>query len=293
MNYLDQWRAISSRIRGLMRAAEVDANLHAASPSGSYPRWPQLRRQNRLILEEIEKYVEAFSDSIPPKALTAIRDLISEAGPKIRDDSGHGALQAERVRAGVLILGAFETEITFLLVDEQEAIRLRSERAFQHLQRSIVADEDFQSKWVEAYKNGEIACERLGHIHLLLHGIWAFKAGANGGITDLVFQEPVRDLSDEKPYADGIVLTEWKKAKTPEEAASKFEEARYQARDYSQGIMGGAELTAYRYAVVVTEAQVPIPKDLHEDGFVWRHINIAVKPLSPSQVSRKKPAKAG
>jgi hypothetical protein len=37
-----------------------------------------------------------------------------------------------------------------------------------------------------------LACEKLAGVHLLLHGIWAFKVHAAGERTDLVFPQPSR-----------------------------------------------------------------------------------------------------
>ena len=70
-------------------------------------------------------------------------------------------------------------------------IRTRSERAFAHLQRHFVADAECRDKWTSAFTDGEVACEALRALHLLLHGLWAFKVDNAGARTDLVFQEPL------------------------------------------------------------------------------------------------------
>ena len=132
-------------------------------------------------------------------------------------------------------------------------------------------------------EEGEVACEKLGAVHLLLHGIWAFKVDAAGARTDLVFQEPAGDLTNEQRYVDGFVLTEWKRASSEENARQRFEEARLQAGRYAQGALAGSELTGYRYAVVVSRQRVEIPSDLREGEVVYQHINIAVDPQLPSQ----------
>ncbi len=127
-----------------------------------------------------------------------------------------------------------------------------------------------------------MACEKLGAVHLLLHGIWAFKVDAAGARTDLVFQEPA-SLEGVQRYAAGLVLTEWKKAVVTAEVNQRFQEARSQAKRYSQGSLLGSELTSYRYAVVVSERQVEVPNDLKEGNVIYRHINIAVDPQVPSR----------
>jgi hypothetical protein len=148
----------------------------------------------------------------------AIDDFVARTGSLITDENGTPDSKQERVWAALVSLAAFETEMSFILSDVQESIHVRSERAFLHLQRSIVADADFRAKWVSAFDNGEVACEKLGAVHLLLHGIWAFKVDAAGARTDIVYQEPINDPNNLQRYADGIVLTEWKKAKTEGES---------------------------------------------------------------------------
>ena len=84
------------------------------------------------------------------------------------------------------------------------------------------------------------------------------------------------------------VLTEWKNAETSTEAIEKFEEARRQAARYAQGPLATTELRRYRYAVIVTPSRVDVPPDATEGGVVYRHVNVAVAPASPSQGARKK-----
>jgi hypothetical protein len=170
----------------------------------------------------------------------------------------------------------------FLSSFRPAGMRARSERAFAHLQRSIVADTAFREKWQSAFKEGEVACERLGGAHLLLHGIYAFKINAEGERTDLVFRDLAGDLADEQRYADGLVLTEWKVAVSDVEAAKQFVAARTQAGRYAKGALGGSELAGYRYLIVVSNEPVQIRADITEDAVVYRHVNIAVQPRTPS-----------
>jgi hypothetical protein len=181
------------------------------------------------------------------------------------------------------MLGGLESEISYALSDVQEVIRVRSERAFAHLQRSIVADPDIGAKWLRAFEAGEVACEKLGGTHLLLHGIFAFKVNAEGERTDLVFPDILNDLTEKQRYADGFILTEWKKAKDEKEAGKQFAHARAQAARYASGVLGGTELGGYRYLVVVTRTHVTVPGDIVERNVTYRHINIAVSPQPPSK----------
>lgn len=283
MNYFDQWKALSGRIRGLMQAGQLHANFLAVRSSDSYSRARRLREHCVSVLSAIQLFRDRFCKSLPPSALAAIDDFVGRNGTLINETPTSHDLQQEQVWAALVLLTAFETEISFLLSDVQESIRARSERAFAHLQRSIVADRLFREKWQTAYGEGEVACEKLGAVHLLLHGIWAFKVDTAGARTDLVFQEPASDLSNAQRYANGFVLTEWKKASPGDTSGRSFEEARLQAHRYSQGALAGSELTGYRYAVVVSRHQLDVPDDLIEDVVVYRHINIAVDPRIPSR----------
>jgi hypothetical protein len=174
--------------------------------------------------------------------------------------------------------------MSFLLADTQEIIRARSERAFLHLQRLLAVDDDVRTKWKAAFERGEVSCEKLGAVHLLWHGIFAFKVDATGGRTDLVFAEPIDVSAAAQRGVEGFVLTEWKVA-DEENAATRFGQARSQAELYQQGPLVGIELTGYRYVTAVSLTDLPrktVPDDTVIGGVVYRHISIAIKPKTSS-----------
>jgi hypothetical protein len=245
MNYTDQWKALSGRIHGLIQAGTLYAQYLHVRSSDSYGSSKRLREQSKDVLNEILALQAGFRESLPLTAIAAIDKFVTTSGKLITDAADIYDAAQEQVWAFLVALAAFEAELSFFLSDNQESIRTRSERAFHHLQRSIVADEDFRRKWQNAFEAGEVPCERLGAVHLLLHGIWAFKVDAVGARTDLVFQEPA-ELRGVQRYAAGLVLTEWKKAATANEADQRFQEARSQAKRYSQGPLLGTELTHLR-----------------------------------------------
>ena len=283
MTYQDQWKALSSRIRGLMQAGQLHAQFLAIREGDPHGGGKYLGEQSEAVLSALNGFRDRFRQELSPTALASIDKHVASIGGVIGGTGRGPGFNRERVWVALVQLSAFETEMTFILSDVQEVIRARSERAFSHLQRLIVADTAFRDKWNKAFDDGEEACEKLGAVHLLWHGIWAFKVGAAGARTDLVFQEPAGDLVDEQRYSDGIVLTEWKKANPKDNAQKRFDQARSQAQRYAQGVLAGSELTAYRYAVVVSRQQVSVPDDLTEGGVVYRHINVAVDPRTPSR----------
>lgn len=286
MSYMNQWLPISVHIKAYMESAKLFALMLSSSsrdPMGGHKR---LREQGLRIIEEILNFQRENKNQLPQTANDLIESLDNKAGSIFRSTAA-----IERpVLSAMIMLGAFGTELTYLLVDKQESIKALSERAFEHLQRSIVADKDYRNKWIKAFdEKTEPACEKLGGVHLLLHGIFAFKAHGEKGRTDLVFQDKITGnrLHPDR-FAEGIVLTEWKVSRKAEEAEEKFREARDQAKDYSQGVLGGIDLTSYRYAIVVSKKQVAIPEDLKEGNVIWRHINIAVDPDVPAVASKKR-----
>jgi hypothetical protein len=244
-----------------------------------------LRDQCVQVRDALASFRDKFRKALAPTTLEALDSFIDDLGKLLADNSSSSDTREELLQASLLKLGAFEGQMTFLLADVQELIRSRADRAFEHLQRSIVADPDFRAKWQAAYGDGERACEQLGAVHLLLHGIWAFKVDAAGERTDLVYQEPIVDFDTVLQTADGLVLTEWKKAAKSSDAKHCFEDARRQAKRYAKGSLAGIELTRYRYAVVVSKNHVDVPANVHEDGIEYRHVNIAVDPKTPSRKS--------
>lgn len=156
-----------------------------------------------------------------------------------------------------------------------------------------MADPDIRDKWQRAFKKGETHCEKLGAVHLLSHGIWAFKAHGEKGRTDLVMNEPITDTSMIEKTSTALVLTEWKKyngndnKRENESLQDTILSAQVQARNYSSGVLGGVELVGYRYIVVVSEKSLPAEffgdkPGSPDDGVIYRHINIPVNPATPS-----------
>jgi hypothetical protein len=280
----DQWAAISARIRGLADAARLFSQFQGVSRSDSYGGGRSLSEQYLSVYQSLEQFRDGFQPSLPTGVFDTISQFLSRHGSLFTDQSGTRNLRRERAEAALLFLVALELEVSFLLANSAEIIRARSERAFAHLQRLIVADPSIRAVWQSAHADGEVACERLGAAHLLWHGIYAFKVNATGERTDLVFQEPVA-VGELSRYSDGLVLTEWKRSTSPSDVEDRFGEARRQAARYAEGALAGLELASHRYAIVVSREQVFVPADRQEGDISYRHINIAVAPTPPSRAS--------
>jgi hypothetical protein len=226
--FVETWRAIADRIHGLAEAAR----LHKTYAQDSFGRVRHLRSNTDKVLSDLHSFQEQFQHAIPPEAIAAIDNLTKTTADLLSMASSGGPpeLRDEAVFTTLFQLSTFTTEMALILANIQWPLRALAERAFQHLQRLIVVDAQFREKWRSALDHSELECEKLGAVHLLWHGIWAFKVDAQGGRTDLVFQQPSGTLNSEQQYAEGFVLTEWKTASSTEEAAAKCQEARDQAK---------------------------------------------------------------
>lgn len=283
MDWRSDWLALHNRIEGVEKS--FDLYLHSLKVSNEDPygvRKKVFRPAFHSIAGAIRHFRAVHAKSLPSTAVEGIDRFLSDHGKMIEnlelDNYGH-------LVACVTALSGFRGELRFLLTDRSASLLRQTERAIAHLQRTLVADPPAQAKWREAYTSGEIACERLGAVHLLLHGIWAFKTSAAGERTDLIYGEPVRE--DSIAAAEGLVLTEWKLVRMTSEVDSKLSEAEAQAALYSAGILGGLELADSRFIIAVSLDRLPMPADEVRAGVVYRRRNIAVAASTPSVTARK------
>ena len=154
-------------------------------------------------------------------------------------------------------------------------------RAFLHLQRSIVADPVIRERWRQAFAGTERECETLGSLHLLQHGIWAFKASGRGEATDLIYDEPRLIETDERRASAGIVLTEWKKVNSLTELDAKAQAALGQARRYESDILAGIDIASTRYLVMISEDMMPMPSRVIDGDLTYEYRHVAVNPSTP------------
>jgi hypothetical protein len=278
---------LATQIKSLQRAGEVYGVFQSYHQEDTYSAGTFLREQCGALIQSLEQFRHDFADSLPSAAIARIDHFLGTRLVRAAKDASTEQIGA--ARGALVALAAFEAEITFLLAGRQEQIRARSERALLHLQRTLAVDPDVSVKWRKAFEKNEVACERLGSVHLLSHGIYAFKVDAAGARTDLVFNEPPSDVLLTQAV-EGMVLTEWKIAEDAKGAISAVREARVQADLYSQGALAGLELRSHRYIIVVTLKELPSntlgPDDRTANGVINRHVNIVIEPDVPSKASK-------
>ena len=282
MNWRTEWKAISDRISGISTAGLLFLQFwsnKASDPYGSIKE--ELLPQAQKVFNSIEQFLKVSEAHLPITAVDCAKRFIKSKDTLFSADNPG---DCPRLQAVLTKLLSFQTEFTYQISDISAFTRRLVERAFTHLNRSIIADSTIKEKWEAAYSQGEPSCEKLGDAHLLLHGIWAFKASAKGERTDLVLGEPLEDLSQVENTAEAMVLTEWKIVRNSKnELEEKTSQALKQAKRYSAGILAGFELASYRYLVIISRDVLDMPQDIRDNDTIYRYINVAVDPKTPSK----------
>jgi len=289
MNWLIDWQAISVQIKGLLDAGSFFYSaLHNSSEDSRSVKRKVLLPNAEKIVGNLKDFSARYKSELPKVAVECLNSFMDK--PEMKESGffkPESLLESGNVQFALTSLAAFQSEFNYLIADTEFIARRLTERAFIHLQRSIVVDEAIREKWKRAFETHETKCEKLGALHLLSHGIWAFKADATGGETDIILNEPLTSLSNIESTADALVLTEWKLVKTQSELDAKIQEAQRQAEIYSSDVLGGMKLRNYRYLVMVSENRIEMPADIIKGLTKYRHINIAVDPGSPSAEAKK------
>jgi hypothetical protein len=284
VNWIERWQAISARIAGLIESGELLVRLYALQQAntGMVRRIMQELAQTH---QELVLLLEDCESDMPPLAATALREYCRDP---ISPDAGSSG---DAVELQPLVkLQLLRTRFNYLIRDSEIESRNATELAFEHLQRLIAVDLQVREKWIAAFKAGETSCEKLGSVHLLAHGIWAFKVKGGRAETDLVYGEAEPRLTSDarRRVARAMVLTEWKIVRDAERAGVKAREAREEAKEYTVGILGDLELKRTRYVVLVACRQQQLLSDVYENGVCYRHILLAVDPEVPSKSARRR-----
>jgi len=229
------------------------------------------------------KNLSVYKSSMQLAALSAL-ERFTEWWEKTKSLNVRGF---DGVMAYTTVLASFRSEFDHLFMEHDSIIRSRVTRAFLHLQRSLVVDDTLREKWLAAFEDHETACEELGAVHLLSHGVYAFKASATGGRTDLILGQDFVVDDGILAGSDGLVLTEWKRVHKQAEAEANRLAATNQAKLYADGPIAGFELTTERYLVLVSKTEFGVTTVEQDGAILYRTISIILDPDVPSRAARK------
>jgi hypothetical protein len=284
-----EWKAISSRIAGIVDASAFLFRNSLADKRG-HGKSTQVLIRNCDETAKSTIDLQRYGESLPMKANEALRrfeSVWSTAFWGARGPSHQPGLEFQLLEERVVLLASIRSELDHLLADQNAIIRSHVKRAFQHLDRSLVADSELRQKWLRAFSEGETACEKLGAAHMLLHGIWAFKANSARQRTDLVLGNTL-DVDDEViGAARGLVLTEWKLVRREDKPEEVRKIAKAQASLYAGGGLAGFELESERYLVLIAEQEFDAPKDENEGSVSYKVISLVLNRKTPSDAAKQ------
>jgi hypothetical protein len=279
-----EWDRLSARIAAITGAAAflaLSVTTIKSQPVATNTLIQNCEQTARLLGELLSRYRNALPEPAR-EALARFQTLWNGANL----DGSFGA--DPKLQAYVVVLASIRSELDQLFADHNQILRSHVKRAFEHLRRSLIVDIDLRKKWVTAFKTkGETSCERLGGVHLLLHGIWAFKVSAAGERTDLVLGTRLAIVDNVAESALGLALTEWKVVRNPDSADQAKAEAKHQAKRYAEGSLSGFELRSDRYLVLVGRDEFPVPADETEGAITYRVVPIVLEPKTPSESARR------
>lgn len=275
MDASEQWQAIVARIQGLLGALEA---LGAGNAFSSIIEEHYLVPCAKRLVAEVRSFGQEHRDLLTPGAKETLELSLAHLGAL-----GGPNPQAGYVASRIAVLGTLATELAYYLRGVDARAVPIIERAFLHLQRSLVVDAELRARWRAAFAVNETRCEQLGGTHLLLHGIYAFKTWATGERSDLVLGGKLSIDTALQRAILALVLTEWKLLRAGERPEDRFNEALKQARRYASGHLSGFELERFRYLVLVSEDRCALPDDIVEGSVIYRHINVAINPSVPSK----------
>ena len=96
MSYAAQWKALSSRIHGLVQAGKLDALYSSVGGSNAYGTTQCIIDQAKSILTGIEYFRDSLQDSITPTAKSAASRFIQDTAMLIRNDAGTRELKQQQ-----------------------------------------------------------------------------------------------------------------------------------------------------------------------------------------------------
>jgi len=115
-NALEHWQALSRRIQGLVTAGRL------CKPNDSYSTLQKLREHAKKIVKDLETFKERYKLSLSPSAVCAIDFCTSKrvdisAAKLLHEKGGIPSLRDDQVWSALVMLAAFETEMTFIMSD--------------------------------------------------------------------------------------------------------------------------------------------------------------------------------
>lgn len=153
MNWQFEWQALSARIQGILDAGSFFYKaLHHSSEDARSVKKKVLLRNAEKIIKNLKEFHNKYQTGFPQSASDCLNSFLNQQEFTSRDFfSPSRNFESANVQFSLTSLAAFQSEFNFIIADTQFIARRITERAFIHLQRCIVVDEDVRQKWITAF----------------------------------------------------------------------------------------------------------------------------------------------
>ncbi|MBV8756316.1 MAG: hypothetical protein JO257_03510 [Deltaproteobacteria bacterium] len=277
MHWRDEWRQLSMRMNAWRSVAET----FLANQPGLINDWKQLAPVSDALVRDAQQLMLRVRRLVLPEPF---RSQLKEALERTDGLSRH-VEGPNGVLHQLLVHAALRAPVDEAYLNNDEQRRALVERAFLHLNRTLSIDDTARERWRDAF-TFETRCEKLGALHLLSHGVYAFKAEAGSGRTDLVLGTPLH-VGDDVRSASMLVLTEWKLVRPGDDPNEIARVGRRQVERYSHVELSGFELRDARYVVLVSPLPLPMPATETVGSVMYKYINVVIEPPRPSDWARR------
>lgn len=138
MSWVTEWSALSNRIQGMIDAAHFHFLTVRDPRTENHAVFLHvLKPHSEEIYNAIQTYLDTYRSSLSSAEIDSIQRFNKAWSNLLREASW---TKLSDIQSAMALLASFKSEFSFHMADVQAISRRLTERAFVHLQRSIVAD---------------------------------------------------------------------------------------------------------------------------------------------------------
>lgn len=142
-----EWDRLSKLISGFLETRQF--YLNGSDKSSFINGRRQLDKTWKVIVNGLDTFLKRHKMVLPEEATQSLGVFLGDASGSLLPDPWELYPMGDRF----LALASIRSALDFHLADFSLFARRLSERAFSHLRRSIVVDEEVRLKWQRAYRS--------------------------------------------------------------------------------------------------------------------------------------------
>lgn len=153
MNWVTDWNALCSRLQGLIDAGSLFfVASHSSRADDLQTRKKVLLKHAESIFAQLRIFRRNYNSVLPIEAFQCLDYFLNSKEVNELDFEPVDSWVRANVQFALTSLAAFKSEFSYLIADTQATTRRLTERAFIHLQRSIVVDKVLRENWNSAFQ---------------------------------------------------------------------------------------------------------------------------------------------